>query len=159
MKRNQLGFTLIELMMVVAIIGLLASVALPAYQDYTIRSKMSEVILHASACRAPITEVYLSGGTPPGADTWGCENTSGATSKYVDTISTDDNGVVTVKIGTGIEKNRVDGRIVTLVPLINGTPAQALGDMGKSINGWRCGSPADGTTLAPNFLPGSCRGI
>ena len=80
MKRIQQGFTLIELMIVVAIIGILAAVALPAYQDYTVRAKMSEVMLAASACRTSITEIYQSGGTPPGAGSWGCE---GATSKYV----------------------------------------------------------------------------
>jgi len=63
MKTLQKGFTLIELMIVVAIIGILAAVALPAYQDYTIRAKMSEVILGMSACRTSITEVYQSGPT------------------------------------------------------------------------------------------------
>ena len=68
MKRIQQGFTLIELMIVVAIIGILAAVALPAYQDYTVRAKMSEVMLAASACRTGITEIYQTGGTPPGAN-------------------------------------------------------------------------------------------
>ena len=72
MRYLQKGFTLIELMIVVAIIGILAAVALPAYQDYTVRAKMSEVILAMSACRTTITEVYQTGGTPPGADLWGC---------------------------------------------------------------------------------------
>ena len=87
MKTLQKGFTLIELMIVVAIIGILAAVALPAYQDYTVRAKMSEVILAMSACRTSITEVYQTGGTPPSANGWGCE--AGVTSRYVKSISTD----------------------------------------------------------------------
>src|SRR5688500_20146513 len=93
MKQLQKGFTLIELMIVVAIIGILAAVALPAYQDYTIRAKMSEVILAFSACRTSIPEVYQSGGSPPAASSWGSEATG--TTRYVSGLSRDINGIVT----------------------------------------------------------------
>src|SRR5882672_4818563 len=116
-KRIQQGFTLIELMIVVAIIGILAAVALPAYQDYTVRAKMSEVMLAASACRTSITEIYQSGGTPPAANAWGCE---GATSKYVGSVATDANGKVTVATTGGLPVGNV-----TLVPLVNNVPATA----------------------------------
>jgi type IV pilus assembly protein PilA len=161
MRQLQQGFTLIELMIVVAIIGILAAVALPAYQDYTVRAKMSEVILAMSACRTSITEVYQTGGTAPGANNWGCE--SGIASKYVQGLTTDTNGVVMATV-TGINTT-VNGTKVTLLPLFNaaGTirPAVAQGtpnDMGNGLYGWRCGSSTDGTTLAQKFLPGSCRG-
>jgi type IV pilus assembly protein PilA len=159
MKTLQKGFTLIELMIVVAIIGILAAVALPAYQDYTKRAKMSEVILAASACRTTITEVYqsLSPGSGPGGGNWGCES-SASTSKYVTSIVTDANGKVTITaqaIGAG-----VDGNAVTLVPLIgSGAAATVSADLSKQLWGWRCGSSADGTTVLQKYLPGSCRGV
>jgi len=158
MKHLQQGFTLIELMIVVAIIGILAAVALPAYQDYTIRAKMSEVLLAMSACRTSITEVYQTGGTPPGGANWGCEATG--SSKYVASIATDDNGKVTALVG-GIS-SLVDGSAVTLVPMASGTQPATTGtpgNMGAGLFGWRCGNAADdGTTVSSKYLPGSCRG-
>jgi len=151
-KRIQQGFTLIELMIVVAIIGILAAVALPAYQDYTVRAKMSEVMLAASSCRTGITELYQSGGTPPGAGSWGCE---GQASKYVAAVNTDANGVVSVTTGGGLPPG-----VVTLVPMAGANPAVAanLTAGPVSLTAWRCGLPADGTTVAAKYLPGSCRG-
>src|SRR5262245_34380854 len=99
MKRIQQGFTLIELMIVVAIIGILAAVALPAYQDYTIRAKMSEVILGMSACRTSVTEVYQSGPAAAiPANGWGCEYGGTTATKYVAGVSTSDNGLVTATV-------------------------------------------------------------
>ena len=156
MKTIQKGFTLIELMIVVAIIGILAAVALPAYQDYTVRAKMSEVMLAASACRTTITEIFQSGGSAPGAGNWGCESAN-ASSKYVASVVTDVNGKVTVTI-QGISA-AVNGKKVTLVPLVgNATTAAVAADIGSALFGWRCGAAADGTDADPKYLPGSCRG-
>lgn len=152
MRSISKGFTLIELMITVAIIGILASVALPAYQDYTVRAKMSEVMLAASSCRTIVTEIYQGGGTAPVAGSWGCEGTS---SKYVASVSTDLNGKVTVATAGGLPPG-----YLTMVPLVNGVAAVAanLSSGPIGINGWRCGATADGTNLSMKYLPGSCRG-
>ena len=155
MRKLQQGFTLIELMIVVAIIGILAAVALPAYQDYTIRAKMSELILAMSACRTSITEVYQSGGTaPPAPNNWGCEG--GVTSKYVAGLSTDGNGVVTATV-QNISPS-VNASVVTLAPMSGSATMANSATMGIGLYGWRCGSTTDGSNVNQKYLPGSCRG-
>jgi type IV pilus assembly protein PilA len=167
MKRQlQKGFTLIELMIVVAIIGILAAVALPAYQDYTKRAKMSEVVLAASACRTSITEVYQSGNASnaPGADGWGCEAGAGTsnpsvTTKYVASVRTSADGKITVT-AQGFNDTDIDTKVVTLVPLASAnTPAVFATNVGSALYGWRCGDVnTDGTSIKNKYLPGSCRG-
>jgi type IV pilus assembly protein PilA len=159
MRKVQQGFTLIELMIVVAIIGILAAVALPAYQDYTKRAKMSEVVLAASACRTTITEVYQTGSiTNPGANLWGCEATSTAPSKYVATVKTGANGEISVT-ATNFNDTNIDGGVVTLVPYKdNSTAMSSTSDIGKPVYKWVCGASSAGTTIQAKYLPGSCRG-
>ena len=160
MKRVQQGFTLIELMIVVAIIGILAAVALPAYQDYTKKAKMAEVILAASGCRTAITEAVQTSSSSVMtvvANGWGCEVTAGSGTKYVNKVVTSADGKVTVT-AQGFGDVTIDAKSVTLVPLINGTPVSAATDGMKAVTEWRCGKAADGTDMPSKYLPGSCKG-
>ena len=159
MKAVQKGFTLIELMIVVAIIGILAAVALPAYQDYTVRAKVSEIILAGSSCRTSITETIQStiGSTLPGANDWGCEASTAAT-KYVAKIETDNTGMVTVTSSSAADLKTAGSKKVTMRPMRDATTAFANTDVQKTVYGWRCGNTTDGTDLPAKYLPGSCRG-
>ena len=154
MKRSmQKGFTLIELMIVVAIIGILAAVALPAYQDYTKKAKMSEVILAISTCRTAITEKYQTATSSSSltAGNWGCETATGS-GKYVTSIKTDANGGVELTLN-GVIDSTVSGKTVHLIPtLVDGT-TMTTASVGSSVPNWKCGSPE---AAVRKFLPGSC---
>lgn len=162
-RAMQKGFTLIELMIVVAIIGILAAVALPAYQDYTKRARMSEVILAASACRTSISEAVQSMPTDKvgTANGWGCEATD--PTKYVSTIATTADGAITVKpnhTNLGISASAATD-VITLTPYIkpaSGDPAAAVlatasSDQGKTIYEWRCTA----ASALQKYVPGSCK--
>jgi len=159
MKSLQQGFTLIELMIVVAIIGILAAVALPAYQDYTVRAKVSELILAASQCRTTVSEVYQTSpvGTAPGAGKWGCEATA-QQSKYVATVDTNEDGIITVTAAADDSLKDAKSMTISLAPTeTDGKTQLRAADIGKkNVGGFLCG--VGPTSPMPiKYLPGSCR--
>ncbi|HFC7721066.1 TPA: pilin [Neisseria meningitidis] len=161
MNTLQKGFTLIELMIVIAIVGILAAVALPAYQDYTARAQVSEAILLAEGQKSAVTEYYLNHGEWPGDNTSaGVASSSEIKGKYVKEVEVK-NGVVTATmLSSGVNKE-IQGKKLSL--------------WAKRQNGsvkWFCGQPVtrankatdDGVTadaaakkIDTKHLPSTCR--
>lgn len=144
MKNIQKGFTLIELMIVIAIIAILAAIAIPAYQDYTTRSKVSELVVAADACKTSVAEYFQSQATlPTTTSAAGCSNN---TTQYINSLAVGAKGVITVTAnasGAGHLPAAASGAFV-LTPTSNGSDAPLA---------WDCKA----STITKKFLPASCR--
>ncbi len=158
MHKKAHGFTLIELMIVLAIIGILGAVALPQYQDYTVRAKVSEMLLAATSCKTAVTETVT---TASQADVSlvlpkACETQA---SQYVSSVTADANGVITVvgNAATLRGSTSATANSIALTPIQTGsTKLVGTTDGGKSIASWTCG-PAATNGLELKYLPTSCK--
>ena len=151
MKKVQQGFTLIELMIVVAIIGILAAIAIPAYQDYTIRAQVSEGLNLSAGAKAAVSEYLMDRGVYPTTNAMaGLSANTDITGKYVGSVTVAANGVVTVAFAPNTDAHAT---LATGLLLLTPDPAAAVAGNVLGSVGWAC----TGNGILDKHLPAACR--
>ena len=156
-KGRQGGMTIIEMMAVVAVIGILTALLMPSVRSYAARAKVSEALVLFTNCRTLVQEIYTSASDLPGADNWGCEATN--PSRFVSNISTNDDGQVKITLGNQVQDLRLAQHYITFQPLNTSGQKMTDLDLGSPVRRWRCGAEIDGTDVKAELLPSSCRGL
>jgi type IV pilus assembly protein PilA len=164
MKTMQKGFTLIELMIVVAIIGILAAIAIPAYQDYTIRSQVTEGATLADGVKVAVQDYYAQHGTWPatlqGTDAAAGLNYTGAVSgQYVSNLTIANTGAITALYGNRANA-KIAGSALTIYAALDGAGdvVWICGAQVLPANATSVGGTAALTTVLPKYLPRNCQG-
>jgi type IV pilus assembly protein PilA len=149
---------LVDVMVVVAIIGVLVAIALPTYQNYVVRTRVSEGVLAASPCRTAIAVLYQasSPANAPESNGWGCESPTPQATKYVETVTTDDNGVVTVFLSMAPELKGAAHHTITFTPVSRTGAPLTIADMPAHVSQFKCQSGGF-FPIPPKYLPSSCQ--
>lgn len=146
---NVKGFTLIELMIVVAIVGILAALAIPAYQDYMVRARVSEAVAHAAPAKTAVAETYSANGAFPATNTAaGLQAAANYASDYVATVTVGASGVIAIVLATDTALAGASAATITMTPT-------APANTGGAVT-WVCTVSA--ATASP-YMPANCRGV
>ncbi|HFC7619986.1 TPA: pilin [Neisseria meningitidis] len=165
MNTLQKGFTLIELMIVIAIVGILAAVALPAYQDYTARAQVSEAILLAEGQKSAVTEYYLNHGEwPANNSSAGVATSANIKGKYVQSVTVA-NGVITAQMASSNVNNEIKGKKLSLwakrqdgsVKWFCGQPVQRANANGANNDEVTAATGKGTDKIDTKHLPSTCR--